>query len=530
MKKVIYLLASAALLLSACTKDEDPYLRVSAESLTFEGSASSKNVTIESNTAWEITGIKDWVSISKTSGKGDETLSVTVLENDGLDRECTINVSGSAISATIKVSQTGRPNLSVSVTELAFGCEASEKEVSLKSNKDWTVQSNSDWITVTPSSGKAAGSEQTVKIAVAANTESERAGELTFAINSEASVKVTVTQEGKSSINVSETELAFDSKASEKEVSLKSNKDWTVQSNSDWITVTPSSGKAAGSEQTVKIAVAANTDLERAGELTFAIDAETSVKVSVRQEGSVLEYAGVKYRTVKMKDGRTWMAENLRYVPKGITPSNDLKNVKAGVYYPIVMNSEKTAVEFSTSEDVIKSNGYLYQSEVALGLKVGDLTSVEQAKELEGVQGICPYGWHIPTVNEMVALVGKAVSPVETNENAPYYDKDKKNASMDLLNADGFNVDAWGAVSVQDNTKTVASLMGFLKNYPTGIASGYICGSSYADVTYNTDKDETSGVKKLQFFGFMPMKNNGTFNGSKLSYRIAASVRCIKNK
>lgn len=441
MKKVIYLLASAALLLSACTKDEDPYLRVSAESLTFEGSASSKNVTIESNTAWEITGIKDWVSISKTSGKGDETLSVTVLENDGLDRECTINVSGSAISATIKVSQTGRPNLSVSVTELAFGCEASEKEVSLKSNKDWTVQSNSDWITVTPSSGK-----------------------------------------------------------------------------------------AAGSEQTVKIAVAANTDLERAGELTFAIDAETSVKVSVRQEGSVLEYAGVKYRTVKMKDGRTWMAENLRYVPKGITPSNDLKNVKAGVYYPIVMNSEKTAVEFSTSEDVIKSNGYLYQSEVALGLKVGDLTSVEQAKELEGVQGICPYGWHIPTVNEMVALVGKAVSPVETNENAPYYDKDKKNASMDLLNADGFNVDAWGAVSVQDNTKTVASLMGFLKNYPTGIASGYICGSSYADVTYNTDKDETSGVKKLQFFGFMPMKNNGTFNGSKLSYRIAASVRCIKNK
>lgn len=441
MKKFFYLLASAALLLGACTKDEDPSLKVSPESLAFDGSASSKNVTIESNTAWEITGIKDWFSINKTSGNGNETIIVTVLENDGLDRECTVNISSSAAPATIKISQTGRPNLNVSEKDLEFGSEAGEKEVTVKTNKDWTVQNNCDWITVTPSSGKASDSEQTVKIAVAANTESERTGEL-----------------------------------------------------------------------------------------TFAIDAETSVKVSVRQEGSVLEYAGVKYRTVKMKDGRTWMAENLRYVPEGITPSNDLKNVKAGVYYPIVMNSGKTAVEFSTSEDVIKSNGYLYQSEVALGLKVGDLTSVEQAKGLEGTQGICPDGWHIPTVNELVALVGKAVSPVKTNENAPYYDKDKKNASMDLLNADGFNVDAWGAVSINDNTKTIATLMGFLKSYPTGIASGYICGSSYAGVTYNTKDDETSGVKNLQFFGFMPMKSNGTFNGSKLSYRIAASVRCVKNQ
>ncbi len=441
MKKVFYLLASAALLLSACTKDEDPYIKVSPDTLTFEGIASSLNVTIESNIAWEITGLKDWVSPSKTSGKGDETISVTVLENDGLDRECTFNVSGSATSATIKISQTGRPGIKASATELAFGSEADEKEITIKSNKDWTVQKDSDWITVTPSSGK-----------------------------------------------------------------------------------------AAESEQTVKIAVADNADVERTGELTFSIDAETSVKVAISQEGSVIEYAGVKYRTVKMKDGRTWMAENLRYVPEGITPSNDLNNVKAGVYYPIVMNSGNTAAEFSTSEDVIKSNGYLYQSEVALGLKVGDLTSVAQAEKLEGVQGICPDGWHIPTINEIAALVGKAVSPVETNEDAPYYDKDKKNASIDLLNNDGFNADAWGAVTIQDNTKTVASLMGFLKTYTKGIASGYICGSSYAGVTYNTKDDETSGVKNLQFFGFMPMKNNGTFNGAKLSYRIGASVRCIKNQ
>ena len=196
MKKFFYLLASAALLLGACTKDEDPSLKVSPESLAFDGSASSKNVTIESNTAWEITGIKDWVSINKTSGNGNETIIVTVLENDGLDRECTVNISSSAAPATIKISQTGRPNLNVSEKDLEFGSEAGEKEVTVKTNKDWTVQNNCDWITVTPSSGKASDSEQTVKIAVAANTESERTGELTFAIDAETSVNVSLRQVG----------------------------------------------------------------------------------------------------------------------------------------------------------------------------------------------------------------------------------------------------------------------------------------------------------------------------------------------
>lgn len=330
------------------------------------------------------------------------------------------------------------------------------------------------------------------------------------------------------SLTVSANSLSFESEASGKEFTLTANKSWTVQNTYDWITVTPAGGDSA-TEQTVTIAVTENNDVDRSGEVTFNIGNDASAKVTVSQKGTSIEYAGEKYRTVKMKDGRIWMAENLRYVPQGLTPSKDLSDVKAGVYYPIVMNSEKTAVEFSTSEDVIKTNGYLYQTEVALGLKVGDLTSVEKANSLEGVQGICPDGWHIPTIDEIVALVGKAVSPIVTNEDAPYYDKDKKNALMDLLNADGFNANAWGAVTIVDNTKTSATLMGMLKN-ATEVASGYMCGSSYAGVTYNTKDDETSGVKNLQFWGFMPMKNNGTFNGAKLSYRIGASVRCVKNQ
>ena len=270
-----------------------------------------------------------------------------------------------------------------------------------------------------------------------------------------------------------------------------------------------------------------------------------------------ITYAGETYKVVKLKDGKYWMAENLRYVPEGLTPSNDLSNVTAGVYYPVKVNDAQTAAEFASDEETIKANGYLYQTETALGLAVNSIKTVEDAKALEGVQGICPEGWHIPTLEDWHNLVGKLVSPVETNVNAPYYDAAMKQASIELLNVDGFNLSACGAVSIQDNTKTSATLMGWSKNTPDKIFSGYICGSTLAEnpifkkgedgknekdengnliiestepaVKYIEDGKPESGIKDVQFYGLMPMATNGTANGSKLSYKMAASVRCVKN-
>jgi len=240
-------------------------------------------------------------------------------------------------------------------------------------------------------------------------------------------------------------------------------------------------------------------------------------------------YHNEKYSIAEMKDGKVWMTSNLRYVPDGLTPCKELTDVTAGVYFPLVLNAGHTAVEFSEAEADIVSNGYLYQSEVALGLKVGDITSVAQAEALEGTQGICPAGWHIPTSEDIINLVGKALTPFENNTSAPYYDAATGNSSIALLNADGFNAGAWGTVSIPNNTSTAATKMGWQSKWPEIVSSGFVCGSTYAGVTYNTKDDEASGVKNIQFLGFMPMPGNGTFNGSKLSYRMGASVRCVRN-
>ena len=260
---------------------------------------------------------------------------------------------------------------------------------------------------------------------------------------------------------------------------------------------------------------------------------EVQFEETVNEEGVItgFTYDNVQYNVVKMKDGKYWMAQNLAYLPAGKTACTDLNNVTAGVYAPLKVNDGHTAAEFSTDADVIAANGYLYQAEFALGLKVGDLKSVADAQALEGAQGICPPGWHVPTLSDILGLVGKSVG-ADTNADAPYYDG--ANGSIAKLNADGFNMGAYGMVSIQDNTKTSGTLQGWNSNYPDRLTSSMVCGSTYGGVTYNTSGDATSGVKNLQFYGLMPMTNKATeaeytCNGTKVSYRIAGPLRCVRN-
>lgn len=262
------------------------------------------------------------------------------------------------------------------------------------------------------------------------------------------------------------------------------------------------------------------------GEEPVASDTEEHLS-----DGYIL-YAGERYNVVKMKDNKWWMAQNLRFVPEGITPASDLSAVTAGVFCPLKVNDGHTAAEFATDAETIAAKGYLYQSETALGLQVGDLAAVADAEALEGARGICPTGWHVPTIDDITGLVGKAVSPIATNADAPYYDG--SNGSIAMLNADGFAIDADGAISIADNTKAAGTFMGWLKAYPDKISSSMMIGSSYAGVTYNTNGDATSGIKNVQFYGLMPMTNKATeaeytCNGTKVSYRIAGPVRCVRD-
>jgi len=237
-------------------------------------------------------------------------------------------------------------------------------------------------------------------------------------------------------------------------------------------------------------------------------------------------YDGVRYNTVNLKDGRRWMADNMRYIPYKTTVCEDIADTLAGMFYPLVLNSGHTGLEVSKSEDAIAAQGYLYRFETACGLKVGSVKDEAAARKLEGTKGICPPGWHIPTVDELMSLVGKCTDHTDNEDAAYYYNGD---GSLDLLNADGFNMHAYGIITYNTVTKTQRhqnGTMGWLKGNPDAISSCFVMGSSLRSMTFFDD----GRVNQAMFYGFLAFESRGTFNGSNVNMMAAVPLRCIADK
>ena len=331
----------------------------------------------------------------------------------------------------------------------------------------------------------------------------------------------------KASITVTANTLSFESGAASKEFTLTANKTWTVQNTYDWITVTPAGGNSA-TEQTVTIAVTENKDVERSGEVTFNIGSEASATVKVSQEGTAIEYAGVKYQTVKMKDGRVWMAENLRYVPEGKTPSSDPADGN-GVWNPVGDDGKPT-----NDAAAIAAKGYLYDYPTVLKAEV----TKDNFKSFEGAQGICPDGWHIPTRAELVALCGYSNKGVGedgplVDKNAAYYDEGYNGAKITALDADGFG---WAFSGVINRTSPAASgkYTAVMTSSTTCSVEAYLSKPAMSYLIGSTGYTVNESTGNIQFFGVM-----STFTKNYLEGRATVgytnnlggqSLRCVKNQ
>ena len=227
-------------------------------------------------------------------------------------------------------------------------------------------------------------------------------------------------------------------------------------------------------------------------------------------------YDGVEYKTVTLADGNTWMAENLRFIPRGKTVSGDPLE-DAGIWYPAA-NEAKTA-----DPALVESLGLLYDAATAFGVEA---VTLENAASFEGVQGICPTGWHIPTVAEMTGLVGHCSNSALINPDGVYYDSAVKGASLAALEADGWS---WQFASMRNKANTAGKGSYTVTNYNGvyGIMS-YLIGSSM----YQTQTNEDGSLKNVQYYYMMP-----TYNASNEKVTVAygnflagASLRCVKDK
>jgi len=102
------------------------------------------------------------------------------------------------------------------------------------------------------------------------------------------------------------------------------------------------------------------------------------VNPSEGEEGDGVNYGGVTYKT-RIINGREWMAENLRYIPEGAILATDY-------IYP------------DNNKHLVETLGILYPYKTAMA---GAKPVLNDAAT---VRGICPEGWRLPKIDELLEL------------------------------------------------------------------------------------------------------------------------------
>lgn len=258
-------------------------------------------------------------------------------------------------------------------------------------------------------------------------------------------------------------------------------------------------------------------------------------------------YDGERYATVELSNGSIWMAEPLRYIPSGYTPSAD-PTKDAHIWYPYKLTDVTTAnnaggAEALTDEESVEKYGYLYDFYVALDADIDE----DNCYDFEGVQGICPKGWHIATRADFFDLCGLSnknalgESGNQINTDALFYDAGYTGGKWTLYNEAGWNYVLTGARMMNNfNSTPTYQLTAMSSNYATeeiATANADRCRLTYimSSTCYQPNYSSTTGeLSNIQFFSQMTTFNlssypEGRINVAYIGIKSGLQVRCVRD-
>lgn len=265
---------------------------------------------------------------------------------------------------------------------------------------------------------------------------------------------------------------------------------------------------------------------------------EPSEEVTFEEFDGYFIYDGERYNTVTLANGSVWMAEPMRYIPEGYTPSSD-PTADSHIWYPYMLENdgEATSINASravalTDEESIKEKGYLYDWAIALGT---DEITPENAVTFEGAQGICPPGWHIPTRADFFNLCGlsnaaQGETGNQINEEALFYDSTYGGGKWTSYDEAGWNYVLTGARMKSSYTGTAKYQLTQLYSGNTSLEDMY----GQSGLTYIMSSTfYKSGTSNLQFFAqmttFSKTYPEGRINVSFAHYESGVQLRCVKD-
>jgi hypothetical protein len=133
-------------------------LSVSSTQLQLTESAQSKTMSLASNANWSASSNNSWITLNKSNGTGNDSITITVTKNTGSQTRTgsvKVMLSDSSIAKTITIIQTPDTNqlLSVNETSLNFASNASTRYLHINSNSSWNVTSASSWLSINKTLG-----------------------------------------------------------------------------------------------------------------------------------------------------------------------------------------------------------------------------------------------------------------------------------------------------------------------------------------------------------------------------------------
>ena len=236
-------------------------------------------------------------------------------------------------------------------------------------------------------------------------------------------------------------------------------------------------------------------------EIVSALDTNDHTDNFVCGTSTLTDYDGNVYSTVQIGD-QCWMKENLR-----TTKYADGTSILAG---NTLSSTEQLYYDNTSSTIPLESRGYLYNW---FAVMHGDSPSIANPS---GVQGICPDGWHVPSIVEwdelVIYVIGK--SPYLCNGDNDYIAKA-------LASTTGWS----SSTSTCDvgNTQSSNNATGF-SAVPAGSYGvlGYSSPGNYAFFWSSSGASDVASSRYLRY--------NSAYVGFSHSYEVYGySVRCLRD-